>query len=120
MPAWPASLPQDQFLGTRVSLGSNVLRSPMGVGPDKLRRRHTADVRDVRVPIVLTGLQFAALITFYRTDLAEVLPFTWEDPRSDATVNYRFVQPPGETLVAGDATADERLWQGDLILEIVP
>lgn len=120
MVAWPAGLPQEQFLEVRLMRVGNVIRTPMAVGPAKLRRRASVDVREVDLPIVLNTTQYDALEVFYATTLQEVLPFTWEDPRDDATVNFRFRRAPSMSLKVGENAAGERVWSGRLALEIVP
>lgn len=47
------------------------------------------------------------------------LSFSWSDPLTDETVNFRFVTPPTWTLEVGGTTAS-RLWRAHLHLEVLP
>ena len=120
MPAWPASLPQKQFLGMTEQRGDARLRTEMDAGPAKMRRRFTNTVRDFTTPILLSGTQRQTLDTFYIDTLKKgVLAFDWEDPVTDAIVSFRFVEPPRFTPTAGGPVSD-RLWEGMMMLEITP
>lgn len=120
MASWPATLPQKQFVGTRVKDDDAVLRTPMDAGPPTTRNRFTAVSRSVSCPIVLTGAQKATFDAFYRTTLANgSSSFTWEDPSDDSTVSFKFKGYPELTLFRGGAAA-KRLWSGTLELEQLP
>lgn len=122
MVAWPATLPQEQFVGLAEQRQDARLRTQMDQGPPKMRRRFTAAVKRFTVPIVLTGAQKQAFDVFYATTLqAGVLPFDWEDPTTDITVSMRFADDvPQFVLARGGAAGGDRVWTGSLGLEILP
>lgn len=115
MPIWPASLPQDQFLGLTEQDQDSVLRTQFDAGPPSRRQRFTAITRDVDVPIVLSNAERATFDTFLRTTLAGgALAFDWEDPVTDATVSFAFRRQPKWTLFGN------RHWRTTLELEVQP
>ena len=120
MTAWPASLPQNQFLGmTEQDIDARVV-SPNDSGPPSRRNRFNARLTSVSTPIVLTGTQKQTFDTFYRTTLLNgASAFDWEDPTTDATVSFAFKTPPRWALVRG-GTAATRIWSATLELEIQP
>jgi len=130
-PAWPSSLPQNQFIGVADERQKGALRTAMDAGPAKQRRRFSAAVRTITCPVEMSSAQKAVFDTFFITTLAEgALPFTWTDPNTDATQNFRFIAPPKFTLDVGgapavvappgDPMAQRRLWKASLPLEILP
>lgn len=120
MAAWPASLPQNQFLNLTDLRQDARVRTKMDAGPAKMRPRFTAAVRTVVTPLVLDGTQRQAFDSFWINDTQEgSLSFSWTDPVTDEAVNFRFVAPPAWKLVTGGSTAN-RLWQADLHLEVMP
>ena len=120
MVAWPASLPQSQFIGATDQDDDSVLRTPMDSGPPTRRNRFTAITRSVRTPMTLDGTQKATFDTFYRTTIANgSLSFDWEDPASLATVSFAFKSPPVWTMLHL-GTAAGRFWSTSLDLEIQP
>lgn len=129
MPSWPASLPQTQFLNMTEQRQDARVRTAMDAGPAKMRRRFTTAVRTVMTPIVLDGTQRQAFDSFWINDTQEgTLKFSWSDPATDSTVNFRFVSPVMWTLDSGGApgipatsgATGTRLWRAQLHLEIVP
>jgi len=120
MANWPASLPQVQFLGVSTQDDDSRLISPMDAGPSSVRNRYTANTKSIKTPIILTGAQLATFNTFYRTTLNHGTDsFTWTDPEDDSSATFRFKTPPAWTAIKpGDSS--ERLWQGNLDLEILP
>lgn len=115
MAIWPAGLEQKQFGPIREKPQSGVLRSKMDTGAPKTRKRFTAIVREVDIPIVLNFAHKAIFDTFFETTLGfGSLPFDWTDPRDDSTtVSYRFVTPVVFTKRGGEFT-------GTMKLEILP
>lgn len=120
MPAWPASLPQDQFLGLTDQDVDAVIRTEMDAGPPSRRRRYTAVIRNVSVQLIVTGAQRQTFDTFFRTTIAGgATAFDWEDPVTDATVSFAFRSPPRWRLRAG-GNINDRVWDTTLELEIQP
>lgn len=115
MAAWPSSLPQtplaDGFTESRLS---TVIRTETDVGPAKVRRRYTAEIRIVSMGLLLTSAQVATLETFYDSTLSGgVDPFDWVNHRTGAAASYRFRAPPAYT----EAGAPD-YWQTVIDLEL--
>ena len=117
---WPAGLPQYLRLqGYAQQRVNDTIRSPMGYGPDKVRRRTTGVIQNVPGSLILTNAQKNTLQTFYITTLTGGSErFNWIDFLSGDSplpaVEYRFIQPPTYTS-AGNGT-----WFAVLALELLP
>ena len=121
MADWPPELPDLQLLGLTEERQDGRLRSQMDTGQPKVRRRFTAVVRRFQIPTLLTGEQKIVFDDFYATILLEgSLPFTWEDPVTDAVRNFQFIEPPTFRLDLGNPNPDRRLWSTTLALELLP
>lgn len=121
MATWPGTLPQSQFVGLIDQDVDAVLRTPMDQGPPTRRRKYAAIVREVDVPIVLTGTQRIAFDTFYRTTLRNgSLAFDWEDPVTDVTISFAFRAPPRWLLDRGGSSTANRIWSTTLQLQVQP
>jgi len=96
MPSWPLTLPQRvQRDGLQQELQTNVLRTPMDIGPDKLRYRTKSNYRRADMVVVLTEAQLQILIGFFEDDIYNgSLPFTWNDPIFQTVETFRFLEPP--------------------------
>lgn len=94
MANWPSSL--CPLMGTFTdSVPDNVIRSGMDVGPDKVRRRTTANVGRVSFQVFIPKTTPTILDDFYITDTFDgVDPFTFIHPRTQAAVQARFTSPP--------------------------
>lgn len=115
MPSWPGILPSAPLLGHRESAPDVVVRTEMDAGPAKLRRRFTAGVRPMQVPLVLSDAQVDALDDFYVITLAGgTLRFDHKHPRTGAVVRWRFIAPPQYDLIAPTK------WRATLTLEVLP
>jgi len=116
MSTWPSTLPQSaQIKAYSQSANDNVIRSTMGYGPAKLRRRTTTIIQTVNIVLTMTDTQKDTLITFYGTTLSDgTLEFDWTDHLNSGTVSYRFTAPIMWSSYGGD------LWNATLALEIVP
>lgn len=74
---------------------SGVVRTPMEVGPDFVRRRTSAVPVNLTSMLVLTDTQRATLVAFHDTTLEEgSQPFTWTHPVTGAAISARFLSPP--------------------------
>lgn len=112
---WPGTLPDPLMRGFSQRRQSNVLRSQMGYGPAKVRRRSSAAISPVTNTIVLTGALVTTLETFHNTTLKDgTIRFNWTNQLTDATVEFRFTSPPQY------APAGPDLWNVALNLEILP
>ena len=95
---WPVDLPT-----TPLSAGysdvqrDNTIRSEMGYGPAKVRRRSTVNMRDITYQYVMTKAQVTSLSTFYNVTLGGGVE-TYDYPNYIDTVDtsdeLRFKQPP--------------------------
>ncbi len=119
MPTWPATLPQDIFVGVRHSRVDAVLRSPVSVGPFKTRRRATVASEPTGVLIKLTNAQRSTFKTFYITTLKEGSDsFDWKDPIDGTTVSFAFLAPSEWTSIGVDSNGP--IWQSVMSLLILP
>jgi hypothetical protein len=115
MAAWPGTLPEFFQVGGFVEIGAdNVIRSPMDVGPDKLRLRTTASTRRHTGNMWLTTAQYTALRTFFETTQSYgALSFTMDDAHG-VNKTFRFLNPPRYNTVGPNN------WQVKLDLEEMP
>lgn len=116
MATWPAApFPQaPEPAGYSNVEADNVIRSPMGYGPAKLRQRTSQAIRNVKMSFFLDATDTATLDAFYITTLSRVDSFTWIDHRDNSAATYRFVSPPAYTPF-GSAS----YWDIQLDLEII-
>jgi hypothetical protein len=119
MPSWPSSLPHLNA-GLKDQRGSGFLRTPMDMGPAKMRRRYSAVPRFLTGSMVFTAAQRAAFDTFYSTTLEEgSAEFTFEDPVDFSEKTVRFAQEPSFTALSGDANG-VTYWNVSISLEVLP
>lgn len=116
MSTWPVTLPQSpRGSGFSQRDKSATIRSPMGYGPDKTRRRTTAVIQEVACNMALTDAQKDTLIAFYETDTAAgALSFDWIDHLNGGAVAYRFLSPPQWSYAGCDN------WLVQMSLEVMP
>ncbi|MEO5341100.1 MAG: hypothetical protein H7837_11400 [Magnetococcus sp. MYC-9] len=114
-PSWPTSLPQYVLRdGYREELPNTTLRTPMEVGPAKVRRRTSAAPKQVECQMDLNAEQLDILEGFYQSTTAGgSLAFSWPHPRTRTTTLFRFTSPPVFHPVSG------LLWNVTLKLEIL-
>lgn len=112
-PTWPATLQTAPGNDAQRVRPANVIRTAMDVGPPKMRRRATNSPIQWAFTMRVNAAERAALETFYRTTLAEVLPFDWQDffVSGYPAATYRFTAAPSYQNVAGD------LWNVEIKLE---
>jgi hypothetical protein len=96
MVAWPSG---NQYVPLISSLSEtppdNVLRSSTDKGPDKVRRRTTANVRPLSFRLILKKPDLATFDTFYDTTLLSgSIEFDYTHPRTKAACKAMFAQPP--------------------------
>lgn len=95
---WPTTNDMPQYFmysGYAQRRQSNIIRSPMGYGPAKVRRRTTAAIEVVNASSVLTTAQKDDLVTFYETTLtdgSEAFNHP-NNPIDGTTVEMRFTAP---------------------------
>jgi hypothetical protein len=115
MAAWSGTLPQNfQVPGYSETGAENTLRTRMDVGPSKVRKRTTSNVRTVTGLMWLTPAQYTELRTFYEvTHEYGALTFTKDDEHG-INRTWRFVKPPVYTTLGPEN------WQVRLELEEMP
>lgn len=95
MAVWPLSLPQQVLASDYTEAAdANTIRSDVDVGPAKVRRRYTAEVKVLQIGLVLTAAQVVTLDTFYDATLGAVDAFDWVHPRTLAAASLRFRSRP--------------------------
>lgn len=107
MPTWPASLPQkpqkDGYNETAPT--PKIIRSQMGNGKEKVRRRTTSGVAKMSCTFNMTDAQTDTLDGFFANDVKHgVLPFTWTHPRTGVlyTDKFRLLSPPSYVPLGED------------------
>jgi hypothetical protein len=117
MPSWPSDLPPRPLVqGFSETAPTLAVRSPMDVGPAKVRRRATAGVTQLKSAFRLSAAQRASLLTFWQTTLqGGALSYSWTHPISGAGITCRIVEPPAFEPVAGG-----RFWNAALSIEVLP
>lgn len=95
MPTWPAALPCPLAGTYNEAPPLNTIRSQMDVGPEKVRRRTTANTAPISYTMSLTPANVTVLLDFYNQDtVSGSLPFDYTHPRTGAAVQARFVNVP--------------------------
>lgn len=95
MTAWPATLPQDCLMAGYVEEPQDTaIRSAMSYGPDKVRRRTTAVITRIQIPMRMSTAQVALLDTFYYDTIQVTGVVDWIHHRTRASAQYRFLAPP--------------------------
>lgn len=112
-PMWPATLPPAWGVDTDAVSDDHVLRTPMDVGPAKLRPRSSGRVQSNTFSFLVTTAQKGTLETFYRTTLKKVLPFDWNDfsVTGQPAATFRFIGSPRYKSLGGG------LWTAILAIE---
>ena len=117
---WPSSLPQYLRLqGYAQARVNDTIRSTMGYGPDKVRRRTTGTIENIQGTLVLTNAQLSTLSNFYNATLTGGAErFNWVDfltvnESSPTIVKYRFLTPPTYSNIG-------KFWTVVLSLELLP
>jgi hypothetical protein len=116
---WPsAPFPQSPQKGFTESQGINVLRSPMDVGPAKMRRRG-ARPAVLNVSFILTSAQATTLETFVKSTLLGTRRFNFLHPRTSTYVEVRIV-PQSDSEFYKLTYIAPGYWQTDLVFEVLP
>lgn len=94
---------------------NNTIRSSMDVGPQKVRRRTTANIRPISFRMFLKKADLQTLDDFYTTDTySGSEEFDFIHPRTLQPVKARFVEPPTYTERSGVG------YEATVSLEIMP
>lgn len=115
MPTWPTEARIMQT-GYSSAPANNVIRSGMDVGPDKVRRRTTSNIRPVSFSMLLSDAAWAIFDDFYVNELMSgALAFDFVEPPTGLTVQARFTgNPPQYKRRPGYG------WDVECQLEILP
>lgn len=100
---WPSTLPTELLQqGYNQSSPDLLLKSSVDVGPAKVRRRVTSGVEEVSGNLLLTKTELGYLRTFYDTTLLNgSLRFTWREPVTLVSKEFRFTNPPKWSMTSG-------------------
>ena len=96
MAVWPATLPQDLNLeGFEGQISSQVVRTPMDVGPAKQRLRSSSAPEPFRGIMVMTKDQFALFNEFFQQTIGGGADeFDWKHPITLVAKSVRFIEQP--------------------------
>lgn len=119
MPAWRESLPQQSDV-IDIVRSASIIRSPMDVGPAKVRLRSTKIVEGFTLQLIFTQQQLEEFINFWDIDLAGgVGTFTWEHPFTDQPCTCRMVTGFPDITLIKPGEAQDRAYSLRLAVEIV-
>jgi hypothetical protein len=123
IPTWPGSLPQYPERNFSENIGVNILRTPMDMGPAKMRRRSSRP-QILNVQYTLTKTQLEALETFLLDVLQGIFRFNFPHPRLSSGTTYvyrevRVVPQQGGDLVTLQYLAPD-YYRANLQLEVLP
>lgn len=110
MATWPSTFLINRN-GYKETPPDRVLRSKMDIGPDKTRKRSSAEVRKLNITLTLTDALMVTFDAFYLAN--DAIAFTFPDPRTATNVQARFVSPPKYDY-------EETIWSVGVQLEILP
>lgn len=110
MATWPTSLviTRDGYTETTPK---RIVRSNMETGPDKIRRRSSAQVREISLKLFLTDAQLQTFDDFF--DANDALAFDFTDPRTGDAKRARFTDAPSYSL-------KDTMWDVTVKLEYLP
>ena len=94
--AYPIELPEaPQRNGFNQAQQSNTIRSSVDVGEAKVRRRYTLPIKNEKWVMLLNPTQLPIFESWFNTDLQSgVLRFSFADPLTDVTKDYRIKDMP--------------------------
>lgn len=116
MPAWPSTLPSPSAAQYGVTRASVLARTDFESGPARVRRRYTAEIRQVSLQWTMTDSQLAELALFWSVVEHGAawfdIPLLLED--GERARSARFVNPPEQQFLSPG------LWRVSAALEIRP
>jgi len=100
---WPASITEDvQINGFSQKARENTIRSSVEAGVDKIRRRYTTPIVEIKFNRWFTFEQYETIENFYNiTTAGGVFPFTFPDPATNEVYVYRFLTSPSYSALGG-------------------
>lgn len=115
---WPLGLPGQRAVVDDVTSDTRI-RTPTDTGAGKVRARYSAAIRKLSFPLVLNGTELGMFDYFWDVTLeGGALAFRFEDPKSDALVDARFLSRPTWSMQRGGSPT-ERVWRGQVELEVL-
>jgi hypothetical protein len=110
---WPVELGQAVIVNPSMSNDFNVIRSPMGVGPAKTRRRSTSTIKQFSCTFILKNqTEYARFLQFIESDTSGCsASFNWKDPHTGAAAELRFLSMGQIVHMGGN------VFQVDFVLE---
>jgi endo-1,4-beta-D-glucanase Y len=101
--------------GYKETMPNLIKRTPMDVGPAKIRRRFSVGTRPLTISIELSNTEVATIENFHTIDLeGGSLRFQMQNPRTLATAYFRFTKPPEFVHIGG------HYYRASLTLEMMP
>lgn len=92
---WPSALPKAEARGYTESPPDSRIFSEMDMGPPKVRRRFTAQIRPYEITIQMTKTELETFDAFFTvTTQGGSLPFDFPNPRGAGTIQARFGRTP--------------------------
>lgn len=117
---WPGTLPDKWLLGVTYAPQSQVIRTQMDAGPGKVRRRTSASVTHVDVPVRFTGAEVATFQSWFADELGGgALSFTWKHPLTGVAATYRFRDAPPQWALEIPGDRFSSRWTATLALELL-
>lgn len=110
---WPSAL-QDVLnqAGFSLKIGETAIRSDVDIGPVKVRRRFTQGIDQITGTIYLNKDDYATFRTFFDTTLnGGVNTFNYVHPLTEATAEFRFVNPPTIATLGGEYFTIQMVWE---------
>ena len=108
---WPAGAPQFAE-GWQEKNNPNTIRTPMDVGPPKVRRRATRLTRQISVTFIGTHAQWLAVKDFFNLDCQEGVQFhTFLHPYEGTTQEFRFMEAPAVANISALGTTITCVWE---------
>ena len=115
MAVFPTSLPAPALNTLRETPPKHTIRSQMDKGPEKIRRRTTANVRMLSFTLRLTPAQLQILDDFFVDDVfSGADEFDYTHPRTGDAVTARFASEPSYSEQEGV------IYNVEISLEILP
>ena len=116
--SWPTTLPQSPQKDFQETIGINIIRTNMDMGPAKQRLRGQRP-STLQLNFIMTKAQTETLESFIKTDLVGVKRFSWKHPRTGSNIECRIVpQGEGEFYTLNYLAPD--YYQVNLKFEILP
>lgn len=115
---WPSSLPQNPQKGFTETGGNIVLRTPMDMGPAKMRYRGLSS-NTLSLSFLMTSAQLIILENFIKNTTKGVARFGFPHPRLHSVVEARIVPQSGSTFY-NLAYAAPEYWTVTMQMEVLP